>query len=184
MRGPGPRRPGARFCACRKALLQYSGFGRKTVVAMATISVFADRKNQRFREQRGKSGGLSAPRALIFFFIGFSGVGRATYLPGWVCSFLFDNFSLLCCSFVTERTKGPAVSMRRPPTRGPQDPWTPRTITLCGRFFQFHPPRPTVDGPAHNVRLHIGTHRPSFKALITSRETLYPAPPPALPKSA
>ena len=38
--GPAPGAPGARFCACRKALLQYSGFGRKTVVAMATISVF------------------------------------------------------------------------------------------------------------------------------------------------
>ena len=45
--------------------------------------------------------------------------------------------------------------MRWTPTRGPQDPWTPRTITLCGRFFQFHPPRPTLDGPGPDVHLHI-----------------------------
>ena len=35
---------------------------------------------------------------------------------------------------MTERTKGPAVSMRRPPTRGPQDPWTPRKIALLAIF--------------------------------------------------
>ncbi len=29
----------------------------------------------------------------------------------------------------------PAVSMRRPPTRGPLDPWTPRKIALRGYFF-------------------------------------------------
>ena len=78
---------------------------------------------------------------------------------------------------MTERTKGPAVSMRRPPTRGPRDPWTPRKIALRGHFLPAsaaphrrrgaalgaspwplrlrHPRRPTLDGPAHSVRLHI-----------------------------
>ena len=55
---------------------------------------------------------------------------------------------------MTERTKGPAVSMRRPPTRGPQDPWTPRTVSLCGHLFTPYPRRPTLDGPAHEVHLH------------------------------
>ena len=55
---------------------------------------------------------------------------------------------------MTERTKGPAVSMRRPPTRGPQDPWTPHTVSLCGHLFAPYPRRPTLDGPAHKVRLH------------------------------
>ena len=55
---------------------------------------------------------------------------------------------------MTERTKGPAVSMRRPPTRGPRDPWTPRTMTLWGYLYAPNPPRPTLDGPAHNVHLH------------------------------
>ena len=55
---------------------------------------------------------------------------------------------------MTERTKGPAVSMRRPPTRGPQDPWTPRKIALRGHLCAPHPRRPTVDGPAHKVGLH------------------------------
>ena len=55
---------------------------------------------------------------------------------------------------MTERTKGPAVSMRRPPTRGQQDPWTPRKIALRGHLFAPYPRRPTVDGAAHNVHLH------------------------------
>ena len=55
---------------------------------------------------------------------------------------------------MTERTKGPAVSMRRPPTRGPQDPWTPRKIALRGHPCRLLPRRPTVDGPAHDVHLH------------------------------
>ena len=66
------------------------------------------------------------PPALHFLFIGSSGRGRVAWVLGWVCGHLFANISLLCCSFMTERTKGPAVSMRRPPTRGPLDPWTPR----------------------------------------------------------
>ena len=51
--------------------------------------------------------------------------------------------------------------MRRPPTRGPQDPWTPRKdpwtprkIALRGHLCEPLPRRPTLDGPAHNVRLH------------------------------
>ena len=44
--------------------------------------------------------------------------------------------------------------MRRPPTRGPQDPWTPREIALCGHPCEPLPRRPTVDGPAHKVGLH------------------------------
>ena len=44
--------------------------------------------------------------------------------------------------------------MRRPPTRGPQDPWTPRKITLRGHPCGLLPRRPTVDGPAHSVHLH------------------------------
>ena len=55
---------------------------------------------------------------------------------------------------MTERTKGPAVSMRRPPTRGPRDPWTPRTVSLHGHPCGLLPRRPTLDGPAHNVHLH------------------------------
>ena len=44
--------------------------------------------------------------------------------------------------------------MRRPPTRGPQDPWTPRKIALRGHLCEPLPRRPTVDGPAHSVHLH------------------------------
>ena len=124
------------------------------------------------------------PPALHFLFIGLSGRSRATYWPGWLCGYLFDIFSLHRCSFVTERTKGPAVSMRRPPTRGPRDPWTPRTMALRGCLYAPNPRRPTLDGPAHTVRLHIGTHRPLFKALPTFRATPRPAPPLALPKLA
>ena len=103
---------------------------------------------------------------------------------------------------MTERTKGPAVSMRRPPTRGPQDPWTPRTIGLCGYLFALLPRRPTLDGPAHNVHLHnlyaggtshtAGNPEPccaahaakiglaGFPAPPSLRGTPRPAPPPAL----
>ena len=45
--------------------------------------------------------------------------------------------------------------MRRPPTRGPQDPWTPRKIALQGYLCDLLPRRPTVDGPAHDALLHI-----------------------------
>ena len=48
----------------------------------------------------------------------------------------------------------PAVSMRRPPTRGPRDPWTPRTVSLRGHLCEPLPRRPTLDGPAHKVHLH------------------------------
>ena len=44
--------------------------------------------------------------------------------------------------------------MRRPPTRGPRDPWTPRKIALRGHPCEPLPRRPTVDGPAHEVLLH------------------------------
>ena len=43
--------------------------------------------------------------------------------------------------------------MRRPPTRGPQDPWTPRKITLRGDFRRV-PRRPTVDGAPPDLHLH------------------------------
>ena len=103
---------------------------------------------------------------------------------------------------MTERTKGPAVSMRRPPTRGPQDPWTPRKIALRGHLFSPYPRRPTLDGPAHDVRLHgpyvcgtphtMGNPAPrraahaakiglaGFPAPPSLRDTPRPAPPPAL----
>ena len=45
--------------------------------------------------------------------------------------------------------------MRWTPTRGPRDPWTPRKIALCGHLFAPYPRRPTVDGAAHNVHLHV-----------------------------
>ena len=44
--------------------------------------------------------------------------------------------------------------MRRPPTRGPQDPWTPRTVSLRGHLFTPYPRRPTVDGAPPLVHLH------------------------------
>ena len=63
-----------------------------------------------------------------------SGRGLVAWFLGWLCGHLFAVFSLYRCSFMTERTKGPAVSMRRPPTRGPQDPWTPRDVVLAAIF--------------------------------------------------
>ena len=70
--------------------------------------------------------------------------------------------------------------MRRPPTRGPRDPWTPRTVSLRGHLCEPLPRRPTLDGPAHKVHLH----GPYAAALRTLRETPRPAPPPTLPKLA
>ena len=61
---------------------------------------------------------------------------------GWVGGLLFAIFSLHRCSFVTERTKGPTVSMRWTPTRGPRDPWTPRGVWSVAWFL-----RPSA--PAH-----------------------------------
>ena len=77
-----------------------------------------------------------------FFFIGPSGVCLIAYLPGWLGGHLSHNISYYRCSFMTERTKGPAVSMRRPPTRGPQDPWTPREGWSAAGFL-----RPICAGP-------------------------------------
>ena len=44
--------------------------------------------------------------------------------------------------------------MRWTPTRGPQDPWTPRKIALRGHLFAPYPRRPTVDGAPPKVHLH------------------------------
>src|SRR5699024_9497742 len=96
----------------------------------------------------------------------------------------------------------PAVSMRRPPTRGPQDPWTPRKIALRGHLCEPLPRRPTLDGPAHNAHLHslyvCGTPHPAgdpaprpvagaakigltgLPAALTLRVTPRPPAPPAL----
>ena len=53
--GRPPCAPGARFCAFLTALIQYSGFGRKTVVARATISVFFRPKESKgMRLRRGR----------------------------------------------------------------------------------------------------------------------------------
>ena len=88
---------------------------------------------------------------------------------------------------MTERTKGPAVSMRRPPTRGPKDPWTPRTIEFHGYLYKPNPRRPTLDGPAHNVRLHFlyaGGRRTTFITMtftFTAPRTLWATSPPAPP---
>ena len=96
----------------------------------------------------------AAPLTLLFSLLALAGVAlQLTYRVGSAVIF-FYIFSIYRCSFVTERTKGPAVSMRRPPTRGPQDPWTPRKIALRGHLCAPHPRRPTVDGPAHEVGLH------------------------------
>ena len=67
--------------------------------------------------------------------------------------------------------------MRRPPTRGPQDPWTPRTVSLRGHLFAPYPRRPTVDGPAHSVHLH------NLYAGGTSHTAGNPAPRRANPKT-
>ena len=96
-----------------------------------------------------------------FFFIGLAGVALLLSYRVWLGGYLFHNISYYRGSFMTERTKGPAVSMRRPPTRGPQDPWTPRTVSLHGHLFAPYPRRPTLDGPAHKVHLHgryAGSH--------------------------
>ena len=56
----------------------------------------------------------------------------------------------------------PTVSMRWTPTRGPRDPWTPRTVSLRGHLFAPYLRRPTLDGPAPLVVLHdlyAGGHR-------------------------
>ena len=84
---------------------------------------------------------------------------------------------------MTERTKGPAVSMRRPPTRGPRDPWTPRTMALRGCLYAPNPRRPTLDGPAHKVHLHslyvcgtphnAGNPVPRRPALTNPRPSVY-----------
>ena len=94
------------------------------------------------------------PRTLLFSLLALAGVALLLGFWVWLGGYLFYNISYYRCSFVTERTKGPAVSMRRPPTRGPRDPWTPRKIALRGHLFVPYPRRPTLDGPAHNVRLH------------------------------
>ena len=96
----------------------------------------------------------AVPRTLLFSFLALAGFVFVGSLLGWLGGRLFANFSNYRCSFMTERTKGPAVSMRRPPTRGPQDPWTPRTVSLRGHPCRLLPHRPTVDGPAHEVGLH------------------------------
>ena len=70
----------------------------------------------------------------IFSLLALAGVALLLGYRVWLGGRLFANISLHRCSFMTERTKGPAVSMRRPPTRGPQDPWTPRVVTLAAIF--------------------------------------------------
>ena len=115
-----------------------------------------------------------------FFFIGLAGFALQVSCRVWLCGYLFNNISTYRCSFMTERTKGPAVSMRRPPTRGPLDPWTPHTVSLRVHLFAPYPRRPTLDGPAHNVRLHS----PYAAAPRTLWATSPPAPPLTLPKSA
>ena len=58
-------------------------------------------------------------------------------------------FYFWCCTYYdnppTERTKGPTVSMRWTPTRGPRDPWTPR-----GGWSVVEYLRPST--PAHRRR--------------------------------
>ena len=81
---------------------------------------------------------------------------------------------------MTERTKGPAVSMRRPPTRGPQDPWTPRKIALRGFFVRSCRAGPPLTGRRTTCISMTFT----FAALRTLRETPRPAMPHTLPKSA
>ena len=77
--------------------------------------------------------------------------------------------------------------MRRPPTRGPLDPWTPHTIEFHGYLYKPNPRRPTLDGPAHNVRLHFlyaGGRRTTFITMtftFTAPRTLWATSPPAPP---
>ena len=84
---------------------------------------------------------------------------------------------------MTERTKGPAVSMRRPPTRGPQDPWTPRVDALAAIFgpCRAGPPltgrRPTCISMTFTLVVIIQVPH-------TLRKPPHPPPPPALPKLA
>ena len=68
----------------------------------------------------------NASRALIFSLLALAGVAVLLGFWVWLGGYLFYNISYYRCSFVTERTKGPTVSMRWTPTRGPLDPWTPR----------------------------------------------------------
>ena len=96
----------------------------------------------------------AAPLTLIFSLLALAGVALQLTCRVWLGGHLFANILNYRCSFMTERTKGPAVSMRRPPTRGPRDPWTPRKIALRGHLCEPLPRRPTVDGPAHEVGLH------------------------------
>ena len=71
---------------------------------------------------------------------------------------------------MTERTKGPAVSMRRPPTRGPQDPWTPRVDALAAIFG------PCRAGPPLTGR------RPTCISMAFTLVTGKPRTPPRCPR--
>ena len=81
---------------------------------------------------------------------------------------------------MTERTKGPAVSMRRPPTRGPRDPWTPRTVSLRVFFIRSCRAGPPLTG-RRTTCISITL---TFTAPRTLRATPRPTLPRTLPKSA
>ena len=102
----------------------------------------------------GKARDLSRRERCFFSLLALAGFALQVSYWVYLRGHLFANISHYRCSFMTERTKGPAVSMRRPPTRGPQDPWTPRTVSLRVHLFAPLPRRPTLDGPAHKVHLH------------------------------
>ena len=82
----------------------------------------------------GKARDLSRRERCFFSLLALAGFALQVSYWVYLRGHLFANISHYRCSFMTERTKGPAVSMRRPPTRGPQDPWTPRVVALASIF--------------------------------------------------
>ena len=82
----------------------------------------------------GKARDLSRRERCFFSLLALAGFALQVSYWVYLRGHLFANISHYRCSFMTERTKGPAVSMRRPPTRGPRDPWTPRVDALAAIF--------------------------------------------------
>ena len=73
----------------------------------------------------------------------------------------------------------PAVSMRRPPTRGPRDPWTPHKIALLAIFGGCRAGPPLTGRRTRWVSMAITSTAPR-----TLRATPHPATPRTLPKLA